>query len=82
MPNGISNSYQLDQSISILRVFDGVFFKIYSNFNRTYCKQGIINYIKYLELSLLELLSVIIQIEYFNAYLKNQTRLSVPLDLI
>ena len=37
-PNGISHSYQLDQSISILRVVGCYFF---FNFNRTICKQAL-----------------------------------------
>ena len=39
-PNGISHSYQLDQSISVLRVVDGIF-QLYSNFSRTFCKQKV-----------------------------------------
>ena len=38
MPNGISISYQLDQSISILRVVGGTF-HFYSDFDRAFCKQ-------------------------------------------
>ena len=34
MPNGISHSYHLDQSFSVLRVVG-----FYSNFNRTFCRQ-------------------------------------------
>ena len=37
-PNGVSHSYQLDQSISVLRV-GGRFFHFLSNFDRTFCKQ-------------------------------------------
>ena len=38
--NGISHFYQLDQSISALRVVGwNFFFHFYSNFNRTTCKQ-------------------------------------------
>ena len=40
-PNGISLHYQLDQSISILRVVLWYFFHFYSNFNRTFCKQTV-----------------------------------------
>ena len=40
MPNGLSLSYQLDQSISVLRVV-GWYFSFYSNFNRTICKQTV-----------------------------------------
>ena len=36
-PNGISHSYQIDQSISFLRLV----FHFYSNFNRTFCKQTV-----------------------------------------
>ena len=39
-PNGISHSYQLDQSISVLRVVGGIF-QLYSNFSRTFCKQKV-----------------------------------------
>ena len=39
-PNGISHSYQLDQSISVLRVVSGIF-QLYSNFSRTFCKQKV-----------------------------------------
>ena len=39
-PNGISYSYPLDQSISVLRVV-GWYFSFYSNFNRTFCKQTV-----------------------------------------
>ena len=35
-PNGISNSYQLDQSISVLRIIG-----LYSNFRITICKQTV-----------------------------------------
>ena len=37
MPNGISFSYQLDQSISVLRVAGGIL-HFNSNFNRTFCE--------------------------------------------
>ena len=37
-PNGISTSYQFNQSISILGFF-GWYLSIYSNLNRAYCKQ-------------------------------------------
>ena len=40
MPNGISNPYHLGQSISDLRVA-GWYFSLYSNFNRTFCKQKV-----------------------------------------
>ena len=39
-PNGISNSYQLDQSISVLRILGGIF-HFYSNFNLSLCKQTV-----------------------------------------
>ena len=35
MPNGIAQSYQLDQSISVLRVAGGIF-RLYSYFDRKY----------------------------------------------
>ena len=38
-PNGISQSYQLNQSISVLRVVGWYFFHFYSNFKRIFCKQ-------------------------------------------
>ena len=40
MSNGISNSYHLDQSISISRVV-GWYFPFYSNFSMTICKQTV-----------------------------------------
>ena len=40
MLKGISHWYKLDQSISVLRVV-GWYFHIYSNFNRTFCKQTV-----------------------------------------
>ena len=39
--NGISQSYQLDQPISILLVAGRSFFIFYLNFNRTFCKQTV-----------------------------------------
>ena len=35
-PNGISHSYDLNHSITVLRVVGGNF-QFYSNFNRTFC---------------------------------------------
>ena len=40
-PNGISNSYQLDQSISVFRILGGGFFHFHSNFNISLCKQTV-----------------------------------------
>ena len=45
MPNGISHRYRLEQSISVLRVA-GWYFHLYSNFNRTPCKQSVENLIR------------------------------------
>ena len=42
MPNGISNCYQLEESISVLRVVGGIF-HFYSNFKRNFCKQTVKN---------------------------------------
>ena len=39
-PNGISNSYQLDQSISVLRIV-GRYFSFLVKFNRIFCKQTV-----------------------------------------
>ena len=39
-PNENSQSFQLDQSISVLRVVEW-YFHCYSNFNRTLCKQTV-----------------------------------------
>ena len=41
MPNGISHCYQLDESISVLRVGGWIFFHFYSNLGRTICKQTV-----------------------------------------
>ena len=38
-PNGISHSYHLDQSISVLIVAGGIIIFLYSSFNKTICKQ-------------------------------------------
>ena len=46
-PNGISHCYQLDQSISVLRLLDGIFlFYSNSNFKRNFCKQTAENLIR------------------------------------
>ena len=39
-PNGISYSYQLDQSISVLMVA-GRYFSFYTDLNRAFCKQTV-----------------------------------------
>ena len=44
-PNGISYHYQVDLSISVLRNVE-CFFRLYSNFDRTFCKQTVGNLIK------------------------------------
>ena len=42
MLNAFSHFYQLDHSISVLRMLGGVF-HLYSNSNRTFCKQTVEN---------------------------------------
>ena len=41
MPKKFSQCYQLDQSISVVKVFVWIFFHFYSNFDRTFCKQTV-----------------------------------------
>ena len=45
MPNGIPHCYQLDQSISVLRLL-GCIFHFYQISNRTVCKQTVENLIR------------------------------------
>ena len=44
MPYGFSHLYQLDESISNLGLFGGIF-HFYSNFDRTFCKETVENLI-------------------------------------
>ena len=39
-PNEISKPYELNTSISVTSLFDGIF-QFYLNFNRTFCKQTV-----------------------------------------
>ena len=41
LPNGISRLYQLDRSVSVLRVVGCFFFHFYSNFNITFFQQTV-----------------------------------------
>ena len=40
-PNEISNPYQLDESVSVLRVVGWYFQFFFSNFNRKFCKETV-----------------------------------------